>query len=214
MLRDLIFRVGFRSVSLLLVIAASTVPILAQSSRESQDVHLRNDCRLAAQTLTKGHPAPKTDWALSIIYRCDASGGPALQALWAAPTVDSVALQQLVTASSKLLDQRVYDAVTATARNTGAPRSVRFAAMRVLAAFVSNTTFIDPDDLEKTNPDTTIIKPFSTVSGGLVQFISSVPLSATAPNDIRALFATLARTDADPIVRRACRALQVRFSGP
>jgi len=156
MLRDRIFGAGFRSVSLLLVIAASTVPILAQSSHESQDVHLRNDCRLAAQTLTKGHPAPKTDWALSIIYLCDASGGPALQALWAAPTVDSVALQQLVTASSKLLDQRVYDAVTATARNTGAPRSVRFAAMRVLAAFVSNTTSINPDDLEKAAPETTI----------------------------------------------------------
>jgi hypothetical protein len=191
---------------------ASTAQALAQGSQESQNVHLRNDCRLAAQTLTKGHPAPKTDWALSIISFCDASGGAALQAAWVTPTTDSVALEQLVAASSRLLDQRVYDGVAAAARNVAAPRTVRLAALRVLAAFVDNFTLIVADDLTRWGGDTTVHKQFSRVSEGMGQTVGSQPLAASVGTDVRALFATLGQADSDPIVRRACRSLQRWFS--
>lgn len=36
----------------------------SQPKRESKDVHLRNDCRLAVQVLTHGHPAAPTRQAL------------------------------------------------------------------------------------------------------------------------------------------------------
>lgn len=41
-------------------------------------VQHRNECRLAVQTLTTGHPDPKTEWALSIIKRCGDDGAMAL----------------------------------------------------------------------------------------------------------------------------------------
>lgn len=82
----------------------------AQGWREDADATLRARCRLAVQTLDKGHPAPKSDWALSVIYRCNESGGAALAGLWSAAPSDSVPLEQLVKASSLLLDQRVYAA--------------------------------------------------------------------------------------------------------
>ena len=135
-----------------------------------------------------------------------------LQARWATPSTDSVTLEQLVAASSRLLDQRVYTAVLSAARNTGASRAVRFAALRVLAAFVNNSTLINPDDLAKPNPDTTVIAQFSTISGGVAQRIGSQPLATNVPNDIRALFAALSVTDVDPTVRRACRSLRDWFS--
>lgn len=199
--------------SLMVICAAGlTTSALAQGSRESQSVHLRHDCRLAAQILEKGHPAVETDWALSTIRFCDESGGRALQALWATPVVDSAALEQLVAASSSLLDQRVYDAVMTTARDAGRSRATRLAALRVLSAFIDRTTSINPDYLLKPNPDTTLLIQFATVSGGIGQIAGSQPLSASAPSDIRALFATLAKTDSDAVVRRAGRSLQSWFS--
>lgn len=187
--------------------------LFAQLPKESEDASLRSDCRSAAKTLTSGSATPTTKRALEIISRCDQTGGPALQAMWSKPATDSIALEQLVAASSRLLDQRVYDGVIARARDTSAPRAVRFAAMRVLAAFISKTTLIDPDDLAKPSADTTIVRLFSTVSHGIFQRVGSMPLSANKPGDIRALFASLARTDPDPIVRSGSRYLQVWFSG-
>ena len=193
--------------------ACMTVPAFAQGSTESQDVHARNDCRLAAQTLQKGHPAPKTDWALSIINMCDASGPAALQALWVTPTTDPVALEQLVQASARLLDQRVYLGVVAVAQNTGAARAVRAGALRVLAAFLDNHTQIDQRDLlASPKTDSTSLSRFSTISGGMGQTVGTQPLAASVPSDVRALFASLALSDPDPVLRHAGRNLKDWFS--
>jgi len=148
-------------------IAAFASCALAQRSSESTDAKLRANCRLAVQTLQQGHPAPKTDWALSVIRLCDESGGPALQALWASAPTDSVALEQLVDASACLLDQRVYSGVMTTARNAVAPRTVRLAALRVLAAVVSPSTVIYPDAIAKPKPDTAVVPTFVSASHGL-----------------------------------------------
>ncbi len=205
------FTIWLRVVLMMQCFAAVSVPVFSQESQESRNVHLRNDCRLAVQTLQKGHPAPRTDWALSTISFCDESGGVALQALWTAPTTDSTALEQLVGASSRLLDQRVFDGARATLRNAGMPRSVRLAALRVLAAFLDNETQISPDHFLKPNPDTSLLIRFAKISGGIGQTVGSKPLPESASSDIRSLFAEFALADQDPVIRRACRSLQDWF---
>lgn len=200
-----------RMVLALTCVVTAGTPAFSQESQESRSVHLRNDCRLAVQTLQMGHPAPKTDWALSMISFCDESGGSAVQVLWAAPTTDSVALEQLVSASSRLLDQRVYDGVRATARNAGMPRSKRLAALRVLAAFLDNKTQISPDHFLNPKPDTSLFIRFAKVSGGIGQTVGSQPLPTNSSSEIRALFAELALIDQDPVIRRAGRSLQDWF---
>lgn len=193
--------------------AALSSCAFAQRSNESKVAKLRADCRSAAQTLQQGHPAPRTDWALSVIRRCDESGGPALQALWASAPADSVALEELVDASACLIDQRVYSGVITTARNAGAPRAVRLGALRVLAAVVSPSTVIYPDAIAKPKADTVVVPTFVSASHGLDQYLGSVPLVPTSREDIRDLFTMLWQTDADPIVRRAGKSLRLRFFG-
>ena len=211
-IRPYAFRVGARIALALTCATGLTGPVFAQGSRERQNVHLRNECRLAAQTLQKGHPAPKTDWALQMIGRCDESGGPALQALWAAPTTDTVALEKLVRGSERLLDQRVYVAVMAKARDASAPRAVRIGALRVLSAFISNTTEIPQDKLMQM-PDSSVTRVFAVASGGLAQTVGSQPLTLSARDDFLALLSALSRTDPDPVIRRAGRDLRRWFTG-
>lgn len=197
------------------LLSASVLPssTFAQNAEESAEAQLRADCRLAVQTLQKGHPAPKSDWALSVIRRCTESGGSALQALWTSAPSDSAALEQLVAASSRLIDRRIYDGVRATARNQAAPRVVRLAALRVLAAYVDPTKVIRPDDLAMPNPDTAVIMLFASTSHGPTQFAGSVPLAPSSRDETRDLFTTLWRADADPVVRRAGKSLRLVFFG-
>jgi hypothetical protein len=177
---------------------------VAQTTKEKDDVHLRNDCRLAAQTITTGHPAPKMAWALSIIFMCDESGVPAIQSMWASPPTDSVFLDQLVEASARDLDQRVYISVRTVATNTGSPLGLRIAALRVLASFVDASKFYYPANLLRPSPDSslTILD-----DSGLLQVVGSQPLAAGVNADITALFAALAQGDPDPLLRFAARHL-------
>src|ERR1700745_984045 len=56
-----------------IAIAAGTalflaIPLWAQAAPDS--VKLRNNCRLAEQVLTTGHPAPKIAWARTFLANC------------------------------------------------------------------------------------------------------------------------------------------------
>ncbi|MEK7238942.1 MAG: hypothetical protein AAB224_00010 [Gemmatimonadota bacterium] len=179
----------------------------AQFPKESEDVHARNDCRLAVQTLTKGHPAPKSDWALGIIFTCDQSGGAAVQLLWTTPPTDSVALDELMWASASLLDLRVYLGARSAATNVGAPRAARIAALRVLAAFIEPAKIRFPPRLLLPSSD-----PNIAVSSDHepLQLVGSQPLDAAAKADIASVFATLIQSDPDEYVRFAARRLQPR----
>jgi hypothetical protein len=192
------------------LIAAATLAaglssaLSAQLPKESEDVRLRRDCRLAAQTLAKGHPAPKTDWALTVFFKCDESAGPALQHLWASPTADSVALEQLVQASARVLDQRVYLSVRTVATNIGSPLSTRIAALRVLASMVQASKLYFPTDLLRPSPDSTKGVYFS---DGPYQTIGAQPLTVDVNASVGALFVTIAQSDPDPLVRLAAKRL-------
>jgi hypothetical protein len=180
----------------------------AQFPKESEDVHARNDCRLAVQTLAKGHPAPRSDWALGIIFTCDQSGGAAVQLLWSTPPTDSVALDELLWASVRLVDQRVYLGARSAATNVGAPRAVRIAALRVLAAFIEPAKIHFPLRLLLPSSD-----PNVAVSSDHepLQFVGSQPLDAPAKADIASVFANLIQRDPDEYVRFAARRLQPRM---
>jgi hypothetical protein len=182
----------------------------AQRTRESRTPRLERDCPVAVQALASGIPAANSTWALSMIDFCDESGGAVLNALWTTPTTDPIALEQLVQASSRLLDQRVYNGVIAAARNVGLSRDVRIAAIRVLTAYLNNRTVIGQQDLAKPSSDTTITAQFAVAGGGIGQSAGSQPLAASVPADIRTFLQSLV-TDSDPILRQAGRNLTAWF---
>lgn len=104
----------------------------AQQERERDDVHLRNDCRLAAQVLTHGRPANKREWALGTIPRCDESGPPVLARMWRDARGDSATLAQLIYRSVGLRDRRLYGVVAEQSRDPSLPPLKRAAALSLL----------------------------------------------------------------------------------
>jgi hypothetical protein len=95
-------------------------------------VHWRNDCRLAVQVLTRGHPANKRDWALGVLPECAASGPPMFVRLWSQMDADHAALEEIAGRMGALRDQRMFDAVATSALDDAAPATKRAAALGLL----------------------------------------------------------------------------------
>jgi hypothetical protein len=181
----------------------------AQEPAERDDVHLRNDCRLAAQVLATGQPAPHYPWALGFISRCDDSGPAALAALWTGLSeTDGPALESIAFHTSRLRDQRILEVVLRVARDGGRPARTRLAALQVLASYF-DTAYVTLETLEAPPPVAVLTR--------LIDFVpsdGSQPLAAGAPQTIRAELETLGQADPDPVIQRAAqfvaRALNTR----
>ena len=110
---------------------------LAESApaQAADSVKLRNDCRLAAQVLRTGHPAPQRPWALSKILLCGPEGGSALsQAMRDARASADTALHDALTApASRFRDGTVFQAAVDVAEDVTADPVARVFAFRVLA---------------------------------------------------------------------------------
>lgn len=116
-------------------IAVASANVSAQSSERPADVQLRNDCRLAAQVLRTGHPAPKAEWAMKMIANCAVDGPPVLAQLWSAPALDSARAEQLLDASTRLRDDRLADAALRVLQTTTHPEAARLAGLILLVRY-------------------------------------------------------------------------------
>jgi hypothetical protein len=123
------------------------------SQSERQEPHLRNHCRLAAQVLETGHPAPRYDWALESIARCDETGPPVVAALWRRPPSDVHAQERLFYPSYTLRDSRLTAAVIEAAENRSLPQLVRLNAVRVLAGHAAPEFLLSISDLLRVDSD-------------------------------------------------------------
>ena len=193
--------------ALLALILGALVPatVAAQQGRratERDDVHLRNNCRLAAQVLETGHPHPRYAWAIDLILPCEQSGGAALASVWRTAREDRAELERLTYVSSAMRDQRVFTATVGVLQDETRPRLVRLAAMSVLTALADSVVQPFLDVLE--NP------PPHHVLGTVLDFpitLGAEPLAADTPDRVLALFAGVATADPDPVVQAAARYL-------
>jgi len=190
-----------RRVALLAIAAfCAAMPLAAQSVSEGTDVHLRNDCRLATQTLATGEPGPQREWALQVIGQCAVSGGAALAALWSSPSSDSADLERIYAASARIRDEQIFNAVRAVSLNTAVPTLTRLAALRVLAAYVNHRILTSFEFL--TPPVIPGVRPRGYRDHGM-PIDGSSPLHPGAAQEIRDLLRSLAASDPDPRVRYA-----------
>jgi hypothetical protein len=133
--------------SLLFCAVFGAMPVSAQA-RENTDVQLRNDCRLAAQVVRTGHPAPHREWAYGIIRQCGESGPPAVAARWlTAPPTEGEDLRALIGATAAFRTQDVFDAVATVARTPSTDERVRAHALALLHSYVHPGTWLSADDL-------------------------------------------------------------------
>ena len=97
----------------------------------------RNDCRLAAQVLTRGEPHTRRDWARDYISSCPEEGPPAIAQEWRAVPADTAAVLQLMRASTAIHDARIYEQLRAVVADRSRPDVIRVGAMHVLDNYVN-----------------------------------------------------------------------------
>ncbi len=110
--------------AILSMLVASSGTFASGEAQESRDVHARNDCRLAAQVIRTGHPAPHVEWAYGAILRCDETGAAVLAERWRTVR-DSAEVGSLPWATWNSPARRiVFDAVAEVVLSNSANREV------------------------------------------------------------------------------------------
>jgi hypothetical protein len=97
----------------------------------------RNDCRLAAQVLITREPHTKRDWARDYISSCPDEGPAAIVQEWRTVPGDTGAVVQLMRASTRIHDRRIYEQARIVAADRSRPDVVRVGAMHVLDNYVA-----------------------------------------------------------------------------
>lgn len=174
---------------------AYAAPIASGQQRTDSD-----DCASAVRLVASGEATiTHAGWALGHVVRCP-DGPAAIAARWRAATGAPADLQQLRAWTLQIQDQRIADAVLATARSQRAPTIVRLAALETLVQYFDPGRTIDWGILQ--NPPST---------GGSIGYISDVaprvgkePPLATLRGTIYEAVRDLA-SDADPTLARAAR---------
>jgi hypothetical protein len=109
-------------------------PLDAQATSRPDTVQHRNNCRLAVQVLTTGHPANKRYWALAYASTCGPVGGSALahalEQNRSSATPES--LEEVVMVSSEFHDATIFRTALDIARDQSSTRVARIQALRVL----------------------------------------------------------------------------------
>ncbi|MDB4951309.1 MAG: hypothetical protein JWM27_3958 [Gemmatimonadetes bacterium] len=98
------------------------------------DVHLRKECRKAAQIIRLGRPESERGEAYALISNCGADGGAALaDALAARRLTDRIApLDSLTRPASELRDGRLFEAAFSVATDRTSSPVARVFALRVV----------------------------------------------------------------------------------
>lgn len=195
------------TLSVVALSACSPIRLQAQRATEAQDAKLASDCRLAAQSITTGRPEPLFDWAMTFISRCEISAGPALTAAWQRLPADSASFDQLFAASSRVRDQRIFEALFSIANAPTNGWWARATAIRVMAWYVRPGLNLVPDDI-RIRADSA--EEFS-VSDHWVQIDGSVALEANSGARVRDLLAALSAGDPDPQVRHTAAYVMKRL---
>lgn len=179
------------------LVALNPAPLRAQG--ESENVQVRNDCRLAAQIIRTGQPAPHRAWALSAITRCDESGATTLADVWrgALPT-DNDSLGQLAAATRFFPKRVILEALTAVAESRARSTASRVHAISLIAGFARPGVYLDARDVFEPKPGRL---PRIWTASGDQEWQDQGELADILP-EARTLL-TRVTSDSDPIVAHA-----------
>lgn len=174
---------------------------VGQKSADPDSVKHRNDCRLAEQVLSTGHPEPHREWALRIVVSCGPEAADAVSKLWKSPPSDTATLTKLFLASSQFRDARIYDAALGVVTDPSRPDLVRLTALGVLASFAQPGVVLHLDDLTKVSPGIVSWQnPFGRMSHSLAEE-GVVPLQADVSARVNRLVHELASAPAGTLLR-------------
>jgi hypothetical protein len=181
-----------------LLLGTACAPALAQESDRPADAHKRNNCRLAAQVLTSGHPHPRHEWARTYIVDCEDEGPAYFANQWSAASGDTATLRQLMAGSSRVRDARVYAVLRQVAVDGSRPGAVRVAAMLTLAGYVDPGITIDLSELQPPTGTIERIRFRGGTSIHAVQVQGAQPLGSVTAEVLSLLNAVAANRSSEP----------------
>jgi hypothetical protein len=185
-----------RLTTLALVVVLLPRHCMAQANPDS--IKHRNDCRLAAQVLSTGNPAPRYRWALEMAWHCpDAAPAIAQRLEASASSRDTAALNALTAPTIQLRDGRIFAAAIRIAGDKAASREARVFAIRTLIYAMRPGGGISYDAL---------VNPNGSCFGGGPSFHQTTTPGAPLPSDyvqqVNALGQRLMRDSSEtPVVR-------------
>jgi hypothetical protein len=181
------------------ILVLAGTPLAAQPDERS-DAQVRNDCRLAAQVIRTGDPAPHREWAFDIITRCSQSGPGIIAETWQRPPADEVTLRMLIAATTRLRTRQVFESVGSAARNPQNSALVRTYALSMLYSFAWPGGSIHVQDLlhPRENRSARVYRASGDGS------IANAPDLGDVKDEVRTVLAEIVATDReDSIVRAA-----------
>jgi hypothetical protein len=182
-----------------IALACFAAPVHAQNNRAAEVQH-RNDCRLAAQTLRTGNPAPKLEWARNYIPTCEEEGPEVLATEWLQTSGDIADLRYLVFHSGRLRDARLFSAMRSVALDQSRPVSVRVGAMLGLSRYVDPGNAIWFSDLRAPAEPVRRIPLVTSWSTAANQLSGAEPISTHVADAVLQLFDGIsAQRDKQPI---------------
>ncbi|MBA3889800.1 MAG: hypothetical protein H0X64_04650 [Gemmatimonadaceae bacterium] len=186
-------------------IALVLVAASCASPRANPDsVRLRNECRLAAQVLATGKPAPHRAEALALLPVCGSIAIPAMQHLWSLDTLPRHELDALAFASKTSLSDAVLRTLVQVAESHTRPSRIRATALSVLVSVAFPDRDITPDELTTELPaGRRLIVPYRSHPYG--QY-GRRDLTVAPAGELAALVTRLEQ-DPKPEIRRAARTL-------
>jgi hypothetical protein len=116
--------------------SGAQTPVLSQD-RAAQLAQYEEICRAIAATLARDTSRDSARAAVNGLARCPIAGPPALAARWRNAPDDSVRLDHLIFASTRIRDERVLQAALDVVADRTEPRQTRFAAISVLWYYVT-----------------------------------------------------------------------------
>jgi hypothetical protein len=177
----------------------------AQTNPDS--VHHMTDCRLAAQTLSTGNPAPKMQWSLSVIWSCGDHGvvGTSIAAALTRlrTSSDTGQLLPLARATLGLVDGDVYAAAFAVAGDGSASATARAVSLLLVLTQVQPEDVVFFAQLAST-PDAEFCP--RGIRSGVRVIVDPVPLPGDAKTKVSALAQSIQNdASAGALVRGAAR---------
>lgn len=150
---------------LLSALLGLTLPSALHAQADPDSVKLRNDCRLAAQVLSTGQPAPHFEDALTTIARCGSEAVSPLLSMWTAAPSDRDELLPLIMATRRVAAPPIADRLFDLMGEPSAPLDVRLAAIMVTVTWADPHAWPTFDDLRSRGPDSMKLRGWVTDHG-------------------------------------------------
>jgi hypothetical protein len=186
------------------------LPACAAAQTQADSVHIRNECRRAAQIVETGHPAPHSVWANERIIRCGSEGGLAIAARIQAhrQTADPAELDAITRSLRTFRDGTVFRTSLEIAGERSASIPARVFAFRTLIFTLSPGRWLTYAQLVEEGQRGCFGLPRTPHD----ELLEGAPLPSGYRNLVQTLSASVAGDDSQPAEVRRAAQCTVRYA--